>query len=84
MRKEIRTLQDCYSVLSGVQCSQGAAMHSMATESFRQKSNRSKPPCQSVVHFTKMLADSEAKLARIDEQIADLGAKRQELQEKRL
>eukprot|EP00969_Alexandrium_andersonii_P026558 1158589-Alexandrium_andersonii.AAC.2 len=76
-------LQACHSVLSGTQCAQGAAMLSMAIENFTQMLNHSKPPCQSVAHFAKMLADTEAKLARIDEQIADLGAKRQELQEKR-
>eukprot|EP00969_Alexandrium_andersonii_P318477 14068207-Alexandrium_andersonii.AAC.1 len=58
-------------------------MIKLAIEQLKQTLNYSKPPCQSVAHFSKTVANTEAQLLKVEEQLAELGTRRMELIEKR-
>eukprot|EP00969_Alexandrium_andersonii_P101698 4488055-Alexandrium_andersonii.AAC.1 len=76
LHKQLKTLQSCKSVLSVQGCSQGAAMINMAVEQVKHTLNVSKPPAESIAHFSNMVECTEAQLLQIEEQIADLSTKR--------
>eukprot|EP00969_Alexandrium_andersonii_P135118 5977466-Alexandrium_andersonii.AAC.1 len=54
LHRQLKTLQSCSSVLSVQGCTQGAAMINLAIEQVKHALNVSKPPAQSIAHFSKM------------------------------
>eukprot|EP00969_Alexandrium_andersonii_P007541 327920-Alexandrium_andersonii.AAC.1 len=64
LHRQLKTLQSCNSVLSVQGITQGAAMINLAIEQVKHTLNVSKPPAQSIAHFSKMVETTEAQLLK--------------------